>query len=202
MINLLPYGYKNQVLYGRKNMVLTRWILAMLVAMLVIFTVAGAGTVYMYKTTSDQRKSVNQAKQQLAAKNLEQNYQTFSKLAGDFNTVVSIASQQVRYSNIMKSIAPLLPESTTLNGIELTQGVSAVEIKLNGQNQSVLTQALVNISDKKNNVFASADFNNITCKDTTASGGASDEPPCRASIKGLLAKNKDFYFISPEEAKK
>ncbi len=204
MINLLPNNYKEQIVYGRKNLVLTHWIIAMFMAMAAILAVSFAGTILLYKTTDNQKKAVESAKQQLTAKKLDQNYKNFNNLVTDFNTVVSIATQQIRYSNIINSITPLLPEGTTLNGIELQQGVNAVEIKLNGQSKESLTQALVNIADKKNNVFEKADFNNINCKVVATTGGDSstEEPPCKVSIKGLLAKNKDFYFITPEDTKK
>ena len=36
MINLLPNNYKEQIVYGRKNLVLTHWIIAMFMAMAAI----------------------------------------------------------------------------------------------------------------------------------------------------------------------
>lgn len=195
MINLLPYDYKEQIQYGRKNKTLIGWIFAITVAMLVIIAVSAVGTLYMLKTTNDYQKTVESNRQLQTGKKLDQNYKQLEGLASNFKTVVDIASQQLIYSNIIKAIAPLLPPDTELNGLELTQGQYGVDIKINGANESVLTQAFINISNKNNKIFEKADFNNVTCKD--AAGNTADEKyPCKANIKGLLAKNSNFYFIN------
>lgn len=200
MINLIPYDYKEQIQYGRKNKKLIGWIFAITVAMLVIVAVSAVGTLYMYKTTNDYQKTVEANRQLQKDKKLDQNYKQLEGLAGNFKTVVDIASQQLIYSNIIKAIAPLLPPDTELNGLELTQGQYGVDIKINGANESVLTQAFINISNKNNNIFEKADFNNVTCKDVAGST-ADEKYPCNANIKGLLAKNSNFYFINSGSSK-
>ncbi|MBP9812952.1 hypothetical protein H6794_00990 [Candidatus Nomurabacteria bacterium] len=197
MINLLPYDYKQQIQYARKNKELVKWNLALGIAMLVIIAVSAAGTLYMYKTTKDYEKTVSQNTASLQDKKLEQDYQSMEKLSKDFKTVVDIASQQLLYSKILKAIAPLLPADTELNGIEITQGKQGVELKLNGQDQATLTQAFINISDKNNNIFEKADFNNVTCKEKSDG----EKYPCSANIKGLFTKNSDFYFINSGSTK-
>lgn len=192
MINLLPYDYKEQIQYGRKNKLLVKWSLALGIAMLVIVAVSAAGTLYMYKTTKDYEKTVSQNTASLKEKKLEQDYKAMEQLSKDFKTVVDIASQQLLYSKMLKAIAPLLPADTELNGLEITQGKQGVEIKINGQDQATLTQAFINISDKNNGIFEKADFNNVSCKEISAG----EKYPCSANIKGLFSKNSDFYFIN------
>lgn len=104
MINLLPYDYKEQIQYGRKNKLLVKWSLALGIAMLVIVAVSAAGTLYMYKTTKDYEKTVSQNTASLKEKKLEQDYKAMEQLSKDFKTVVDIASQQLLYSKMLKAI--------------------------------------------------------------------------------------------------
>jgi Tfp pilus assembly protein PilN len=194
MINLLPYDYKEQILYARKNRQLVKWSVALGIAMFIVIAVSAIGTIFLYKTTKDYEKIVSTNKSSLEEKNLEAEYKDMEKLSANFKTVVDIASQQLIYSRILKAIAPLLPADTELNGLELTQGQSGVEIKINGASQETLTQAFINLSSKNNGIFEKADFNNVSCKEISTS--AEQQYPCTASIKGLLAKNSSFYFIN------
>lgn len=197
MINLLPYDYKQQIQYARKNRQLVKWSLALGGAMLIVIAVSTIGTIFLYKTTKDYEKIVSTNKSSLEDKNLEGKYKEMEQLSANFKTVVDIASQQLIYSRILKAIAPLLPPDTELNGLELTQGQSGVEIKINGATQDTLTQAFINLSAKNNGIFEKADFNNVSCKDPSQTGTASDQKyPCTASVKGLLTKNSTFYFIN------
>ncbi len=197
MINLLPYDYKQQIQYARKNRQLVKWSLALGGAMLIVIAVSTIGTIFLYKTTKDYEKIVLTNKSSLEDKNLEGKYKEMEQLSANFKTVVDIASQQLIYSRILKAIAPLLPPDTELNGLELTQGQSGVEIKINGATQDTLTQAFINLSSKNNGIFEKADFNNVSCKDPSQMGTASDQKyPCTASVKGLLTKNSTFYFIN------
>ena len=197
MINLLPYDYKEQILYARKNRQLVKWSVALGIAMLIVIAVSAVGTIFLYKTTKDYEKIVATNKASLEEKNLEAEYKQMENLSANFKTVVDIASQQLIYSRILKAIAPLLPPDTELNGLELTQGQQGVEIKINGASQETLTQAFINLSAKNNGIFDKADFNNVSCKDVSPTGGSGDQKyPCTASVKGLLAKNSAFYFIN------
>ena len=205
MINLIPYDYKEQIIYGRRNKVLIKWIVAMAVAMAVIAAVSIAGILFMHKTTVDYKKTVDLNKEQLTSQNTEQSYKELETLSKNFKTVTDIASQQLLYSKLIQKIAPLLPSDTTINGIDLAQGEYSLDLIVNGPSDKSVTQAFVNISSKENGIFEKADLLSVNCKSGDANSNntsnSSDEAPCKASIKGLLAKDSSLYYINSKQGK-
>lgn len=188
MINLLPYDYKQDLTYARKNYLLIKWLAAIFIAVIFIVTISFGG---VYVINSERAKAESTAKseyEQITQSSDKAEFDKYKKFKTNYDIVAKLLSKQLRYTKIIQDIGRILPEGTNIEGIKLSPGTAALSLSVSGNSQAAIKKAFVNISD--NTLFPKADIESITCGDNSA-GKA-----CTATIKVLLNTDSNYYYIN------
>lgn len=191
MINLLPPNVKQEITYGRRNNVLIRWIIAVILVIVGIGIMTVFGLVYINQNVKSQQKVAVIAQQNIKNQNLEANQKELQSLSDKVKTIVQILSKQLLFSKMLTTIASILPSGAVLSDINLTNSDLAIDLSLSATDRAAATQAFVNINDPKNNFFDKADLVSIICE-----GTGSKKYPCTARVRVTLKNDSSFYFLN------
>lgn len=195
MINLLPYDYKQDLAYARKNFLLIKWLVALVVAMIFILAISLGGAFVINNQRGNAEESAKTEADAIMLSDEKQEFDKYKKFKADYDTVVKLLSKQLRYSKIIQDIGNILPEGTNIDGIKLTPGATSLTLSVNGKSQQAIREAFVKISDKQSPIklFPKADLESITCSDSPAGDSSK---ACTASIKVLLNADSNYYYIN------
>lgn len=129
MINLLPPNEKKQLRAARANVLLLRYNLLVLGAL--IFLVVGLSGVYIYLTTQKQAAELTiqeNAKRESKYSTVKQDAEKFRS---ELNSAKNILNSQVSYSKAFIRFSSLFPESTALKDkIDLNESIYAAPVAL------------------------------------------------------------------------
>ena len=195
MINLLPYDQKQDIAYARKNYMLIKWLVALLIAMVFILAISLGGAFIINNERAKAEASAKAEAEAIAASDEKQEFDKYKKFKTDYDTVVKLLSKQLRYSKIIQDIGNILPEGTNIDGIKLTPGATSLTLSVNGESQQAIRKAFVNISkpNDQNKLFPKADLESITCSDNASTVSSKT---CTATIKVLLNADSGYYYIN------
>lgn len=196
MINLLPEEIRTEIVYGRRNW----WLMQRLVAVVcVMFITAGfgiAGAVYSNHIQNDVQNSIADNKNKLEnprwAKVKSQN----KDLNDQVGAITALLKQEVKFSEVIRSIAGSLPQGSVLSGgLALTPNQSgAISLTVRTKSQD-MTASLVSALTKSNGTpFKTAVINNSSCDAKSA-----DDYKCTIQ---LSAEFRDGVFLKPKAAGK
>lgn len=192
MINLLPYDYKQELMYARKNYVLLKWLMALSIAVIFVLAISFGGA---FVINNERAKAEALAKAESDAINNSADkteFDNYKKFKSDYDTVVKLLSKQLRYTKMIQDIGQLLPSGTRIDGIKLTPGTTSLTLSIHGDSQDSLKNAFVKITSttSQKQLFPKADIESITCSETASS------KDCTASIKVLLSADSQYYYIN------
>lgn len=192
MINLLPYDYKEDLAYARKNYLLLKWLTALFLAVIFVLAISFSGAFVINSERAKAEVSAKAEADAIASSTDKAEFDKYKKFKSNYDTVVKLLSKQLRYSKIIQDIGLILPDGTNIDGIKLTPGTTSLTLSVNGTSQEAIKKAFENISDSKSQkkLFPKADLESITCSDTASS------KTCTASIKVLLNADSDYYYIN------
>ncbi len=117
MINLLPTSEKREILAGRTNRLLVRYIFLLIVVM--VMTLAAFGFVWYYLETT---RSTSQAKIEENEANTRQllsQKQAIAEFKTNLKTAKTVLDKQVSYSTIVLRVASTIPDGVVLNQLTL-----------------------------------------------------------------------------------
>jgi len=191
MINLLPPDVKQEVAYGRKNDILLRWILAIVVVIVGIAVMSLFGQFYITKNVHSQQKVAKLTQERMASQNLEGTKKDLQTLSDNVKTIVQILSKQLLFSKMLTTIGGILPSGTALSDINLSTADSAIDLSVAAVDRASATQAFVNINDTKNNFFNKADLVSIICDNSSTK-----KYSCTAQVRVTLKNDSSFYFLN------
>lgn len=191
MINLLPPDVKQEIVYGRKNSILFRWILAILLVIVGIAIMSLFGQFYITNNVHSQQKVAKLAQDRMAAQNLDATKKELQTLSDNVKTIVQILSKQLLFSKMLTKIGGIIPPGTVLSDITLSTTDTAIDLSVSAVDRAAATQAFVNINDPNNNFFSKADLISINCE--SASG---KKYPCTAQVRVTLKNDSSFYFLN------
>lgn len=191
MINLLPPEVKQEITYGRRNNVLVRWIVAVIIVIAGIGFMTIFGLFYINQNVKSQQKVAKIAQQSIDNRNLEATKNELQSLSDKIKTIVQILNRQLLFSKMLTTIGGILPGGAVLSDINLTTSDLAIDLSLATIDRAAATQAFININDPKNNFFDKADLVSIICE-----GTGSKKYPCTARIRVTLKNDSSFYFLN------
>ncbi|MBX4188694.1 hypothetical protein KW792_01185 [Candidatus Saccharibacteria bacterium] len=192
MINLLPPSRAESIRYGRQNATLRKWIFGALIAIGGLVVIVIAGWVYMDEQSKNLQKDIALTNQQLKAQNLESVQKDAKEISGDVQVINKILSQEIRFSELIKAIAGIMPPGTELGTMSLSNKVSGgIDIIAKSQYGSSVSLIVANLTDPQNQLFSKADVISVSCDPKPT------EPfPCTVNLRALFSKTAQGKFIS------
>ena len=199
MINLLPPDLKADYRYARRNTSLVHYITLFGFGLIVLALIVIVGIVYLQqssKTYVAQAKGIKQSLSQQKQGDVEKQVQDISN---SLKLAVQVLSQQVLFSQLLKQLAIVTPNNTTLSGISITELQGAVDVTARTKDYNAATQLQVNLADPANKIFSKADIVTITCA-SSATDPALAKYPCSVTIRAQFATDNPFLFINDRAA--
>lgn len=197
MINLLPSTLKEQYLYGRRNTVLRRWAIAMVVGLAGVAVVGAFGMFYMQKSINSYSQQTARTEALLKEQKLGDIQKHSEEITNSLKLVVNVLSREVLFSQLLKRIGSVTPPNVSLTDLSISQIAGALEIKAISSDYQSATQLQVNLQDPANKIFSKADIQNISCSPTPSD----PRYPCTITIRALFSDNNPFLFINKGQQK-
>jgi Tfp pilus assembly protein PilN len=193
MINLLPPDVKSNYQYGRRNVILRKWVIMCAVALIGLGGIATYGALSLQQSTVRYQKQISSSEAQLRNENYAGTQAQIQDFSNSFKLVLQVLGNEVLFSQLLKQIAATLPSRAVLTSLNISQTSGGIDITANAPDYTTATQVQVNLSDPSNKIFSKADIQNINCSsaNSTASGY-----PCTVNIRALFASNNPYLFIN------
>lgn len=198
MINLLPPDVKQSIVYARRNSVLLRWVVALLISTAGVAVVVVFGLLYINQSISENQKQVAQMEEQLKVQKLEETQKRVEDISSSLKLVTQVLSKEVLFSKFIPQVGAAMPQNAVLTNLSVSKLQGGIDLQAAATDYTAATQVQVNLKDPNNKIFSNADIVNIQCNssagDTT--NGTSSKYPCAVSIRAQFATNNPFLFIS------
>lgn len=191
MINLLPADTKRSISYARRNTQLLRACLAVLAIIGCIIVLFGAGQWYLASSTAKYEDQVAQLKTSLQEQDIEGTKQRIQDLSGSVKLALQVLSQEILFSKLLRQAGSVMPDGSSLNSLEISNGVKGIDITAGVDNYQVGTQVQINLSNPNNKLFDKVDLVSVSC-----SGSAPAGYPCTAKLRALFGDNSPYLFIN------
>jgi Tfp pilus assembly protein PilN len=198
MINLMPPELKTGYLYARRNVVLRKWIIVFLIALIGLGALATYGLLSFKQSMVHNNNQIAATETAFEKERSADTQKHVQDISNNFKLAVKVLSQEVLFSQLIKQIAATIPDNANLTGLTINQVQGGIDISANATDYKTATQVQVNLADPKNKIFSKADIVSITCGGDT---GASATYPCTVNIRALFANNNPFLFINNKNAK-
>jgi Tfp pilus assembly protein PilN len=196
VINLLPTDLREQYVYGRRNVALRRWAIALVFGLAGVVLVTFGGLLLMQKSITNYQAKVASADESLKKQDLEGTRNHANAISGSITLATGVLSQEILFSQLLTQIAKVIPPNDNLTDLSISTDQKSIEVKAVAASYASATQLQLNLQDPANKIFTKADIQTITC---TAS--ADPKYPCSVTIKALFSTNNPFLFINKKAAK-
>lgn len=191
MINLLPTDYRLSIVYGRKNWMLRKWILIMVVALLVSLAITAGGYLFMDHSIKAQTEGLETAKAELQSENIDGTKKELGEISANTKLILQVLSKEILFSKLIRQLGASLPANTAIEDIRIDKLDGGVSLQALATSVEAATQLQVNLNDPSNKIFEKADIEDISCKPIDK-----DSPyACTVKLKALFAKNNPYTYI-------
>ncbi len=197
MINLLPPSIKESMSYARKNSLLLKWVIALLVSVVGVFVIIFFGQVYISQATERLEQEIAQSEQNLQEQNIEEVESRVQDISNSLNLVVDILSEQILFSSLIQSVGSVIPEGAVLTGLTINEAGGGIDLSANATDYDTATQVQVNLEDPANGIFTKADILNVRCDNTPS---LDDIYPCQINLRALFGPNSQFLLIPSQSS--
>lgn len=196
MINLLPPELKEQYIYGRRNVSLRRWAIALTTGLVGVALITLGGMLLMQKSITNYQGQVSTAKASLKKQDLNGTRTHAKSITDSIKLATTVLSQEILFSKLLTQIANVIPPNTNLTDLNIATDQSSIEVKAVAADYASATQLQLNLQDPANRIFSKADIQTITC-----TGSQDPHYPCSVTIKALFSKNNPYLFINKGSVK-
>lgn len=196
MINLLSPEVKTGYAYGRRNVLLRKWIFMFLMALIGLGAIGTYGLLAIKQSSVNYNDKILTAQQQLKRDQYEATQKQVKDLTGSFQLVIKVLSQEVLFSKLLQQMGTIMPEGSSLTGLTISQTTGGIDITAGAQDYNTASQVQVNLADPSNKIFSKADIVSINCS------GGNGNYPCTVDIRALFADNNPYLFINSGGTKK
>jgi Tfp pilus assembly protein PilN len=197
MINLLPSDIKKARVYGRRNIKMLSYSIAIFFVGIVSVTVL---LLNMTIIAADKtRLNAEMTSRQPELDKLQNEQKRIDTIATQLKVVDKLYTSEVRFSQAIPKIGALLPNGMVLNGLSLTGGKTSplqLDVDMESQQLAAIFQQNLVSSD----VFEAADISAITSKGGATKPGVksySYGATLSASFKGSAAAKKAAAAPAP-----
>lgn len=179
MINLLPPALKETRRYGRKNISLFGYSLALLATALVTAGIMIAGIQFVGSDEPTLRAKFQTDQEEITL--LEKDIQSIETIATRLETAKNIKAKSISFSELIPKIAAVLPDGVVLNALTLTGGATdPLKLDVDLRTADLGPVTIRNLVDSK--LFEAADISTLTPKGETNSDGSIPDYQANASI--------------------
>ncbi len=192
MINLLPPEIKQDYSYARRNVLMRKWVVGMIVAIAGVAVIVVVGMLYMSQSIHQYTEQKTETEQQLKVQKLEETQTKLQDISSNLKLVTQVLGQEVLFSNLMQQIGSVMPADAVLTDLNIGKTSGGIDMKAATTTQSVATQVQVNLQDPKNKIFDKVDIVNITCG-SSAYGG---KYPCAVQLRASFNACNQFLFVT------
>ncbi len=201
MINLLPPKYKQTLFYSKRNRTMSRWFIALLVALLFSLLIVGVGWIYLDQSIKREAKDVEQTEVALKEQNIDETTAKVEEISNNTKLVLDVLSREILFSKLIKQLGASLPPGTALESITLENLEGGLTIQAFATSFSSASQIQVNLNDPENKIFKQADIETITCPTTTPEASEREQSlyPCTVRLKALFSDNTEYRYIGGQE---
>lgn len=202
MINLLPPQYKEDLTLARRSTILRKWIIASLIALVILIGIIAGGYLYLQRAINSQSNVLAAGQQSLQNQKIAETQKEIEELSNNTKLVVDVLSREILFSKLLRQIGSALPSNTTLEALQISDVQGGIQLNAEALDFNAATQLQVNLQDPKNGVFEKADINNITCGDNSNTEGESSNSqlyPCSVDIRALFGKNNSYNYLSQDK---
>lgn len=198
MINLLPTDYREEIFYARKNTILIKWLVVLIISSFGVALIVISGLLYTRHLAQVQAKENNIKLESLKSQNIDEVNKELATISDNIKLTLQVLSKEVLFSKLIKQIGSILPANTALDGLNIESIEGGLTLKASALDVESATQLQLNLEDKNNGIFEKADIDNISCK-----AGGTSQYPCTVLIKAVFKKqNNPYLFIDPKYAPK
>lgn len=197
MINLLPGDLKDNYRYGRRNIGLRNWVVALALAFLGLGGIATYGLLTLHQQSNNYTQLIATTQTNLEKQQFKATQDQVKTVTNNFKLVVKVLSNEVLFSSLIKQIAATIPANANLTTLNINKSQGAIDISAIAVDYITATQVQVNLADPANKIFSKADIVNVSCSSNTA---ANSKYPCTVTLHALFAPNNPFLFISDKKA--
>jgi len=201
MINLLPSDLRDSYRYGRRNVVLRRWVVMCLLAFVGLGMISTYGLFNLHQSTVTYNKKIADSQATLQKEQFTQTESQIKDISSSFKLVTQVLQQEVLFSQLITHIAAIIPTNANLSGLNISQTKGAIDISAIATDYNTATQVQINLASPDNKVFSKADITSVTCNSASA---VDPRYPCTVNLKALFAPNNPFLLINsqPQTASK
>lgn len=198
MINLLPPDIKENTQYAHRNAQLRHWIIGLVLSVLGIAMIIGAGHLYLQQSVRSFSRQVEQGQNDLKAQKLEETQAKVQDLTDSLKLVVQVLSREVLFSKLLSQVGAALPNGSVLTNLSINKVQGGLDLQAAATDYQTATQVQLNLQDSKNKIFEKADIINIQCAGAKVATGDSTKTqyPCTVQLRALFASNNPFSFIT------
>lgn len=194
MINLAPGYYKKSLRYARRNTVLWRWTMGVLIIVaLASFTVI-AGKIHLQQETARYASLNSETEQELKADNIDETLKEVESVSSNLKLIVEVLSSRVIFSKLISQIGSVMPSGSVLAGIEISEVQGGIDLTAKATDYNTATQVQVNLQDPDNKLFDKVDIVSVECGTTT------DIYPCTAVMRALFTETNPYLFVNLRKA--
>ncbi len=190
MINLLSSQERQALIYARRNTKLLKLAIGIVIVIVVMLVMWGAGYLYLSTTISSYNKDIDQKRASLKAQKLEETEKRIADFSGSLKLIEQVLAKQVLFSELFKQVGAIMPQGTILSSIEVSKIEGGIDLVANARNYESGTQVQVNLQDPNNKLFQKVDLVSVTCAQEN------DAYPCTVSIRALFADKNPFLLIN------
>ncbi|HEY1063765.1 MAG TPA: hypothetical protein VGE30_00525 [Candidatus Saccharimonadales bacterium] len=197
MINLLPPDIKQSYGYAQRNVGLLNWVIAAALSLAGIGIIGTYGWLTMRQHIMSADKQASTTQQALEVAKLKETNERVKDISNSLKLAQQVLSQEILFSKLLKQMATALPNGANLTGLNIADVSTggALDVTAVTTNYTTATQVQVNLADPKNQLFAKADIQNITCDDPS-----NPRYPCKITLRAQFAEKNPFLFINQKQA--
>lgn len=195
MINLLPPVVKSDITYARRNVILLKWITAIIGGVTGIIIVVIIGFMFINQTMNAYASEVQQSKLRLEQQKMEETKKRTDEISGSIKLALQVLSKQVIFSELLQQIGAVMPPGSSLQNLSIGKLEGGIDLQAVATDYQTASQVQVNLQDPANKIFEKVDIININCTDD-GSNGSSEEYPCQIIVRALFSKNSPYVYAN------
>ena len=195
MINLLPPTAKSSITYARRNVILVKWMMAIMGGVAGIAVVVIVGYVFINQSMSSYAAEVEQSKQRLEEQKMDETKKRTDEISASIKLALQVLSKQVIFSELLKQIGAVMPPGSSLQNLSISKLDGGIDLQAVATDYQTATQVQVNLQDPQNKVFEKVDIVNITCSNEDSEALDTDYP-CQIIVRALFSKNSPYIYTN------
>ncbi len=191
MINLLPPKERQAIATAKKNSILRRYIELFLLSAAILALLVAGSYYYLKRQEKNIQQTADLNKQKL--QELEPVQEEAQQLAATMETITALLARDVSFSQMLRDIGKLMPQGSSLTGLELSGVDSQAPLSISAQIENEQTAAVLRNNLAASNLFEKAEIKSIIRK-------GEDETTTTDKNKKEDEKNSRYQYTATLEA--